>query len=125
MLALSMVVIASMIGLQGLGQPMLKAISDQYFTLGVFNGIAIVFITCDLDEALRLGDHTAIRPDGQIEQVGNGQQIVRQPANDHIASFVRDVNRGRVIRCRTLVCPGPAVAGPQVEDGLVIEEAER
>ena len=88
-------------------------------------GKTIVFITHDLDEALRLGDHIAILRDGQIEQVGTGQQIVLQPANDYIASFVRDVNRGRVIRCRTLVRPGPAVAGPRVEAGLVIEEAAR
>lgn len=88
-------------------------------------GKTIVFITHDLDEALRLGDHIAILRDGQIEQVGTGQQIVLQPANDYIASFVRDVNRGRVIRCRMLVRPGPAVAGPQVEAGLVIEEAAR
>jgi len=88
-------------------------------------GKTIVFITHDLDEALRLGDHIAILRDGQIEQVGTGQQIVLQPANDYIASFVRDVNRGRVIRCRTLVRSGPAVAGPRVEAGLVIEEAAR
>lgn len=42
MMALAMVVIASMIGVQGLGQPVLKAIANRYFTLGVFNGLAIV-----------------------------------------------------------------------------------
>lgn len=49
MLSLSMVVIASMIGVQGLGQPVLKAISNQYFTLGVFNGLAIVGIAIIFD----------------------------------------------------------------------------
>jgi glycine betaine/proline transport system permease protein len=49
MLALSMVVIASMIGVQGLGQPVLKAISNQYFTLGMFNGMAIVGIAIIFD----------------------------------------------------------------------------
>jgi len=49
MLALSMVVVAAMIGVQGLGQPVLKAISNQYFTLGVFNGLAIVAIAMILD----------------------------------------------------------------------------
>jgi glycine betaine/proline transport system permease protein len=49
MLSLSMVVIASMIGVQGLGQPVLKAISNQYFTLGVFNGLAIVGIAIVFD----------------------------------------------------------------------------
>ncbi|MCB2018694.1 MAG: proline/glycine betaine ABC transporter permease [Hydrogenophaga sp.] len=49
MLALSMVVIASMIGVQGLGQPVLKAISNQYFTMGVLNGMAIVAIAIIFD----------------------------------------------------------------------------
>lgn len=49
MMALAMVVIASMIGVQGLGQPVLKAISNQYFTLGVFNGLAIVGIAIVFD----------------------------------------------------------------------------
>ena len=49
MMALAMVVIASMIGVQGLGQPVLKAISNQYFTLGMFNGLAIVGIAIIFD----------------------------------------------------------------------------
>ena len=49
MMALAMVVIASMIGVQGLGQPVLKAISNQYFTLGIFNGLAIVGIAIMID----------------------------------------------------------------------------
>lgn len=49
MMALAMVVIAAMIGVQGLGQPVLKAISNQYFTLGVFNGLAIVGIAVIFD----------------------------------------------------------------------------
>jgi glycine betaine/proline transport system permease protein len=49
MLSLAMVVIASMIGVQGLGQPVLKAISNQYFTMGVLNGMAIVGIAIIFD----------------------------------------------------------------------------
>jgi len=49
MMALAMVVIASMIGVQGLGQPVLRAISNQYFTLGMFNGLAIVGIAIMFD----------------------------------------------------------------------------
>jgi glycine betaine/proline transport system ATP-binding protein len=88
-------------------------------------GKTIVFITHDLDEALRLGDRIAILRDGEIVQQGTGQQIVLKPANDYIASFVRDVNRGRVIRCRTLMQPGARVEGPDVDPSLVIEEAAR
>ena len=51
MMALSMVVIASMIGVPGLGQPVLKAISNQYFTQGVLNGLAIVGIAIVFDRA--------------------------------------------------------------------------
>ncbi len=51
MLSLAMVVIASMIGVQGLGQPVLRAISNQYFTMGVFNGLAIVGIAIIFDRA--------------------------------------------------------------------------
>ncbi|MCB1383638.1 MAG: proline/glycine betaine ABC transporter permease [Notoacmeibacter sp.] len=51
MMALAMVVVASMIGVQGLGQPVLKAIANQYFTLGVFNGLAIVGIAIIFDRA--------------------------------------------------------------------------
>lgn len=51
MMALSMVVIASMIGVPGLGQPVLKAISNQYFTMGIMNGLAIVGIAIIFDRA--------------------------------------------------------------------------
>lgn len=88
-------------------------------------GKTIVFITHDLDEALRLGDRIAILRDGEVVQQGTGQQIVLKPADDYIASFVRDVNRGRVIRCRTLMVPGAPVEGPTVDASLVIEEAAR
>jgi glycine betaine/proline transport system ATP-binding protein len=89
-------------------------------------GKTIVFITHDLDEALRLGDRIAILRDGEVVQQGTGQQIVLKPADDYIESFVRDVNRGRVIRCRTLMQGGAApVQGPAVDPSLVIEEAAR
>ncbi len=49
MMALAMVVIASMIGVKGLGQPVLKSITNQYFTLGLFNGLAIVALAIIFD----------------------------------------------------------------------------
>jgi glycine betaine/proline transport system ATP-binding protein len=88
-------------------------------------GKTIVFITHDLDEALRLGDRIAILRDGEVVQQGTGQDIVLKPANDYISSFTKDVNRGRVIRCRTLMTAGDPVAGPSVDASLIIEEAAR
>lgn len=63
----------------------------------------IVFITHDLDEALRLGDKIAILRDGAVIQQGTGQDIVLNPADAYIADFVKEVNRGRVIKVDTIM----------------------
>jgi len=65
----------------------------------------IVFITHDLDEALRLGDQIAILRDGEIIQQGTSQDIVLRPADDYVANFVKEVNRGRVIQVDAIMDP--------------------
>jgi glycine betaine/proline transport system ATP-binding protein len=70
----------------------------------------VVFITHDLDEALRLGDRIAILRDGQMIQQGTGQDIVLSPADDYITAFVKEVNRGRVIQARTIMKPSAGSA---------------
>lgn len=57
----------------------------------------IVFITHDLDEALRLGDRIAILKDGLIVQNGTPEEIVLNPADDYVKAFVKEVSRGRVV----------------------------
>lgn len=61
----------------------------------------IVFITHDLDEALRLGDRIAILKDGRMVQEGTREDILLKPADTYVTAFVRDVNRGRVLQART------------------------
>ena len=61
-------------------------------------GKTVVFITHDLDEALRLGDGIVILRDGSIVQQGTAQDILLRPADDYIERFVKDVNRGRYIK---------------------------
>lgn len=56
----------------------------------------IVFITHDLNEALMLGSRIAIMKDGRIVQIGTAQEIVTSPADDYVAAFVADIDRGRV-----------------------------
>lgn len=56
----------------------------------------IIFITHDLNEALLLGDKIAIMKDGQFVQVGTAQEIVDRPADEYVAAFVADIDRGRV-----------------------------
>ena len=57
MMALAMVVIASMIGVKGLGQPVLKAITNQYFAMGLFNGLAIVALAIIFDRVSQSFGH--------------------------------------------------------------------
>ena len=61
----------------------------------------------------------------QSSSRGRAKVIVLHPADDYISTFVKDVNRGRVIRCRTLMTKGPRVQGPDVDPSLIIEEAAR
>ncbi len=87
----------------------------------------VVFITHDLDEALRLGDRIAVLRDGEVIQQGTGQEIVLRPVDDYIARFVREVNRGRVIRVDTIMTPGADAdtdAVP-VPEGTLLEDAMR
>jgi len=60
----------------------------------------IVFITHDLDEALRLGDRVAVLKDGLLVQVGTPVEIVTRPSDDYVRAFVEDVDRSRVLRAR-------------------------
>lgn len=63
----------------------------------------IVFITHDLDEALRLGDRIAILRDGEVVQQGTAQEIVLNPADNYIERFVHEVDRSRVVRVGSLL----------------------
>jgi glycine betaine/proline transport system ATP-binding protein len=76
----------------------------------------IVFITHDLDEALRLADSLAILKDGSVVQAGDPQDIVMHPADEYIETFVKDINRARVLRARAVMQPvcGDDVLGTQV-----------
>ncbi len=62
----------------------------------------IIFITHDLSEALKLGDHIAIMRDGIVIQMGTGEEILDRPADDYVAEFVRDVRKSSVITLHTL-----------------------
>ena len=74
-----------------------RDMQDQLIRLQTELRRTIVFITHDLDEALRLGDRIAIMNAGAIEQVGSGEDIVQRPASEYVARFIEDVNRGRVL----------------------------
>lgn len=65
----------------------------------------VVFITHDLDEALKLADHLVILKDGAVVQQGEPQSILLNPADPYIEDFVSDINRARVLRVRSIMKP--------------------
>lgn len=63
----------------------------------------IVFITHDLDEALRIGDRIAILNDGSLVQQGNAHDILVHPEDDYVQRFVADVNRAKVLKAKSIM----------------------
>lgn len=83
----------------------------------------VVFITHDLDEALKLADHLVILKDGAVVQQGEPQHILLNPADPYIEDFVSDINRARVLRVRSVMEPlqeGITFAG-DVEPNATLE----
>lgn len=70
----------------------------------------IVFITHDLDEALRLGDHIALMRDGHVVQVGTGEEILENPENNFVEKFIENVDRGKIFTAEQAM---------EVPDGLI------
>ena len=83
----------------------------------------IIFITHDLDEALRIGDRIAILRDGLVIQVGDSQEIIMNPADDYIADFIKDINRSRVIEFRSIMDEAVEASGPKLRLTTPIEDA--
>ncbi|MEM0908572.1 MAG: glycine betaine/L-proline ABC transporter ATP-binding protein [Pseudomonadota bacterium] len=100
--------------------PLIRSqMQDQLIELQAELGKTIVFITHDLDEALRLGDHIAILKDGRLSQVGTPPEILLNPADDYVADFVRDVNRARVLTVDVVMKPPKArLTGENIERAL-------
>ncbi|MBD9166633.1 glycine betaine/L-proline ABC transporter ATP-binding protein [uncultured Parabacteroides sp.] len=69
----------------------------------------IVFITHDLDEAIKLGDRIAIMKDGEVVQVGTPEEILTDPANDYVTRFTESVDRGRVVTASSIMLSQPIV----------------
>ncbi|WP_312995486.1 glycine betaine/L-proline ABC transporter ATP-binding protein [Achromobacter animicus] len=82
-----------------------REMQDQLLQLQAKLNKTIVFITHDLDEALRLGNRIAILKDGELVQEGTPEDILLNPANDYVQSFLQDVNRTKVLNATHAVNP--------------------
>ncbi|MDC3413762.1 glycine betaine/L-proline ABC transporter ATP-binding protein [Aquibacillus sp. 3ASR75-11] len=74
-----------------------KDMQDELLDLQESMKKTILFITHDLDEALRIGDRIALMKDGSIVQIGTPEEILVNPANDYVEKFVEDVDRSKVL----------------------------
>ncbi|AWM85459.1 glycine betaine/L-proline ABC transporter ATP-binding protein ProV [Microvirga sp. 17 mud 1-3] len=79
--------------------PLIRAeMQDELLRLQAENSRTIIFVSHDLDEAMRIGDRIAIMQDGVVVQVGTPEEIVISPANDYVRSFFRNVDVAQVFR---------------------------
>ena len=89
-------------------------------------GKTMVFITHDLAEALKLGDHVLIMRDGQIVQMGRPEELVGAPADEYVSDFVRDVAKANVLTLRWIMratAPGDPLDGPEFPATTIIRDA--
>lgn len=96
-----------------------REMQDELLELQANVQKTIIFITHDLNEALRIGDRIALMKDGQIMQIGTGEDILTNPANKYVRDFVEDVDRSKVLTAQNIMVPalttnieidGPSVA---------------
>ncbi|WP_282797319.1 glycine betaine/L-proline ABC transporter ATP-binding protein [Streptomyces sp. CC224B] len=96
-----------------------RDMQDQLLELQQTLKKTIVFITHDLNEAMRLGDRIAVMRDGRIVQTGTAEDILTTPANDYVAAFTQDVDRARVLTA------GAVMAGPETVYGTTTPEGTK
>ncbi|MCP4932971.1 MAG: betaine/proline/choline family ABC transporter ATP-binding protein [bacterium] len=99
-----------------------RQLQDEFIRLSQILKKTTIFITHDLDEAVRVGDRIAIMRDGRVVQIGTAEDIVMHPADDYVADFVAGISRLKVVRAHAVMQPlGKYKAG----GGELIKNAPR
>ncbi|MDD4767003.1 MAG: glycine betaine/L-proline ABC transporter ATP-binding protein [Desulfotomaculaceae bacterium] len=102
-----------------------KSMQDELLSLQSALNKTIIFVTHDLDEAMKIGDRIALMNDGTIVQIGTAEEILTNPANDYVEKFVEDVDRTKVLTAEGVMkAPDPVVFlkdGPRVALRLMKE----
>ncbi len=102
--------------------PLIRSeMQDQLIELQEKLHKTIVFITHDLDEALRIGDRIAILKDGLLVQQGTPHEILLNPADDYVEAFVKDVNRARALTVETVMKPPALRITAETIEGALAE----
>jgi glycine betaine/proline transport system ATP-binding protein len=105
--------------------PLIRAdLQDEVLRLQGQMARTVIFVTHDLDEAIRLADRIAIMEGGRIVQIGTPEALVTQPATDYVRRFVAKVPPARVVRVASLMEAGPAdgLAADPVPSGASIAQ---
>jgi len=82
-----------------------RQLQDEFIKLAAVMKKTTVFITHDLDEAVRVGDRIAIMRDGRVVQTGTAEEIITNPADDYVAEFVAGISRLKVVRAKAIMQP--------------------
>lgn len=88
-----------------------RGLQDEFLELSRSMKKTTLFITHDLDEAIRMGTRIAIMKDGEIVQTGTPEEIVTQPADDYVADFVAGISKLKLVFAHTVMKPIEAFAG--------------
>lgn len=104
-----------------------RQLQDEFIRLSKILKKTTVFITHDLDEAVRIGDRIAIMRDGRLIQTGTAEEIVMHPADDYVADFVAGISRLKVVHAHAVMQPLDAYIqrnGPMPSDAPRVEAGE-
>ena len=99
-----------------------RQLQDEFIKLSAVMKKTTLFITHDLDEAVRIGDRIAIMRDGRIIQIGTAEDIVMNPADDYVADFVAGISRLKIVRAHAVMQP---MADYQTTHGKPSDDAPR
>ncbi|MCZ4071934.1 glycine betaine/L-proline ABC transporter ATP-binding protein [Agrobacterium sp. LMR679] len=100
-----------------------RQLQDEFRQLTKSLGKSAVFITHDLEEAIRIGDRIAIMKDGVIVQVGTAEDIVTKPTDDYVADFVAGISRIHLVKAHSVMQPVTefAASQPQCDIGTLLK----
>lgn len=106
--------------------PLIRAdMQDELLELQAEVNKTVVFITHDLDEALKIGDRIAIMKDGYVVQVGTPEEILTNPASDYVKAFVQNVDRTKIITANAIMRKAPTVQASKDGPSVAIRKMEK
>ncbi|MDR9415949.1 MAG: glycine betaine/L-proline ABC transporter ATP-binding protein [Gracilimonas sp.] len=106
--------------------PLIRAdMQDELLELQAEVHKTVVFITHDLDEALKIGDRIAIMKDGYVVQVGTPEEILTNPADDYVKAFVQNVDRTKIITAQAIMRKAPTIQVPKDGPTVAIRKMEK